>query len=74
MKEQESERSPPGLDDPSDGRQKTEEERQMDDEDDEKWRFEAKVREMDARLRRIEERIYDEGVSGQASAEGAGDR
>ena len=25
---------------------------------------------MDARLRRIEERIYDEGVSGQASAEG----
>ena len=25
---------------------------------------------MDARLRRIEERIYDEGVSGQASDEG----
>ena len=35
VKEQESERSPPGLDDPSDGRQKTEEERQIDDEDDE---------------------------------------
>ena len=70
MREQESEKSPPGLDEPSDARQqRTEEEIQMDDEDDKKWGLEARVRAIDTRLRRVEERIYDEGVSGQASAQ-----
>ena len=68
---QESEKNPPGLNDPSDARQeRTEEEIQMDDEDDKKCGLEARVREIDARLRRVEERIYDEGVSGQALAQG----
>ena len=62
------------FDDPSDARQqRTEEEIQMDDEDDKKWGLEARVREIDARLRRVEERIYDEGVSGQALAQGGQD-
>ena len=74
MREQESEKSPPGLDDPSDARQeRTEEETQIDDEDDKKWGLEARVREIDARLRRAEERVSDEGVSGQASAQGGQD-
>ena len=69
IREQESEKNPPGLDDPSDaGQQRNEEEIQMDDEDDKKWGLEARVREIDARLRRVEERIYDEGVTGQALA------
>ena len=72
IREQESEKNPPGLNDPSDaGQQRTEEEMQMDDEDDKKWGLDARVREIDSRLRRIE-RIYDEGVTGQALAQGAG--
>ena len=46
----------------------------MDDEDDEKWGLEARVRVIDERLRRIEERIYDEGVSGHVLAREAGIR
>ena len=52
------------------GQQRAEEEIQMDDEDDKKWGLEARVREIDARLRRVEERIYDEGVTGQVLAQG----
>ena len=44
----------------------------MDDEDDKKWGLEARVREIDARLRRVEESIYDEGVTGQVLAQGGG--
>ena len=59
---------------PSDaGQQRAEEEIQMDDEDDKKWGLEARVREKDARLRRVEERIYDEGATGQALAQGGQD-
>ena len=72
IREQESEKNPPGLNGPSDARQqRTEEEIQMDD--DKKCGLEARVREIDARLRRVEERIYDEGVSGQALAQGGQD-
>ena len=74
IRKQESEKNPPGLNDPSDaGQQRAEEEIQMDDEDDKKWELEARVREIDARLRRVEERIYDEGMTGQVLAQGGQD-
>ena len=74
IRRQESERNPPGLNDPPDaGQQRVGEEIQVDDEDDKKWELEARVREIDTRLRRVEERIYDEGVSGQALAQGGQD-
>ena len=74
-KEQENEKSPPGLDNPSDDRQRKDEgEGHTDDVNDyvndERWRLEEKVREIDARLRRVEERIYDESASGYVLSQG----
>ena len=58
IRRQESERNPPGLNDPPDaGQQRVGEEIQV-GEDDKKWDLEG-VREI-TRLRRVEERIYDE--------------
>ena len=54
--------------------QRTEEENRQEqtDEDEEggKSRLETRVRELEARLRGVEERVYDETMSGQASAQG----
>ena len=58
----EDERCPPGIkDELKERQQRTEEERQEQTDE---------VRELEARLRRVEERVYDETMSGQASAQG----
>ena len=70
----EDEECPPGLNDILDDRQRrTEEEgrqeQMYEDEEDGNSRQETKVRELDARLRRVEERFYDETILGQASVQ-----